>query len=116
MGRASVDIIKTKGYKVSALEIENMLLDHQDIQDCAVVGIQDPAQGERVAVVIVIKQGSILNSESVKEWCKSSLAGYKCPSVVLFHHELPRNAMGKVDKKGIKNLIDLYQKSNSVGK
>ena len=66
LGRSSVDIIKTGGYKVSALEIEETLLTHPDIKECAVVGIPDPVWGERVVAALVMREGASLNPEALQ--------------------------------------------------
>ncbi len=57
LGRTSVDIIKSGGYKISALDIENELLAHPDIGECAVVGLPDEALGQRVATVVACRNG-----------------------------------------------------------
>jgi len=67
----SVDIIKTGGYKVSALEIEEVLRTHPDIQECAVVGVADPEWGERVCAALVLKPQCQLTLESVRNWAKN---------------------------------------------
>ena len=98
LGRKSVDIIKTGGYKVSALEIEEVLREHPDIRECAVVGVQDPEWGERVCAAVVVRPGAWLDAESLRAWARERLAPYKIPTRVLALAELPRNAMGKVTK------------------
>lgn len=106
LGRSSVDIIKTGGYKVSALEIEETLLTHPGIKEVAVVGIPDPVWGEKVCAAIVLRQGSELNFESVRAWGKERLATYKVPKESIILEELPRNAMGKVSKPALKKIIE----------
>ncbi|MGA2401758.1 MAG: acyl-CoA synthetase [Syntrophobacteraceae bacterium] len=105
LGRSSVDIIKTGGYKVSALEIEETLLSHPDIKECAVVGIPDPAWGERVVAVLVMREGARLNPDALRVWSKERLAPYKVPKDALELQELPRNAMGKVSKPDLKRIL-----------
>lgn len=105
LGRISVDIIKTGGYKVSALEIEEVLRTHPDIQDCAVVGVKDAEWGERVCAALVLKSGSNLTLETLRNWGKEQLATYKVPTKILAVEELPRNAMGKVTKPSVANLF-----------
>lgn len=105
LGRSSVDIIKTGGYKVSALEIEETLLTHPDIKECAVVGIVDPEWGERVVAALVMRPGSSLNPEALRAWGKERLAPYKVPKDALEFDSLPRNAMGKVSKPDLKKII-----------
>jgi malonyl-CoA/methylmalonyl-CoA synthetase len=100
MGRASQDIIKTGGYKVSALEIEAALLELEFIAECAVIGLPDEEWGERVAAVIVLR--TECTEQELKATLKDKLAPYKIPSCWKFCTELPRNAMGKVIKPELK--------------
>ncbi len=106
LGRSSVDIIKTGGYKVSALEIEETLLTHPDIKEVAVVGIPDPIWGERVCAAVVLRPGAQLNQDSLRAWGKERLATYKVPKDSIALEELPRNAMGKVSKPTLKKIIE----------
>ena len=80
LGRKSVDIIKSGGYKISALEIEEVLRGHPDIEECAVVGLGDDEWGERVCAALVLKGEKNVSPESVREWCRERLAPYKIPS------------------------------------
>jgi malonyl-CoA/methylmalonyl-CoA synthetase len=98
LGRMSVDIIKTGGYKVSALEIEEVLRTHPDIVECAVVGVEDLEWGERVCAAVVLPLNRELTLESFRIWAKERLAVYKVPREIAIVAELPRNAMGKVVK------------------
>src|SRR5208337_2819339 len=94
LGRSSVDIIKTGGYKVSALEIEEVLLTHPDIKEVAVVGVPDPVWGERVVAALVLQEGAGLTTDALRVWGKERLASYKVPKDAIVLQELPRNAMG----------------------
>ena len=105
MGRSSVDIIKSGGYKLSALEIENTLLAHPAIAEVAVLGIEDRTWGEAVAAVVVLKSGQDLTLEALKTWCDGKLSAYKIPKTLLVLDEMPRNAMGKVVKPQLKPLF-----------
>lgn len=105
LGRNSVDIIKTGGYKVSALEIENTLLDHPDIEAVAVVGVEDPEWGEAVSAAIKTVDNKELTLKELREWGKQRLAAYKVPTRLLVVPDLPRNAMGKVVKPDVKKLF-----------
>ncbi|WP_414567596.1 acyl-CoA synthetase [Nostoc sp. CCY 9925] len=105
LGRMSVDIIKTGGYKVSALEIEEVLRTHPDIQECAVVGVADIEWGERVCAALVLQGSQTLKLESLRSWAKEQLAVYKVPTQILIVEELPRNAMGKVTKPKVVELF-----------
>ena len=105
LGRESVDIIKTGGYKVSALDIEEVLRTHPIIKECAVVGVDDEEWGERVCVAIVVEQAESLDLDQLRGWAKARLAPYKIPTRMKTVDDLPRNAMGKVTKPEVKNLF-----------
>ncbi|MFN6528948.1 acyl-CoA synthetase [Nostoc sp. ChiSLP03a] len=105
LGRMSVDIIKTGGYKVSALEIEEVLRSHPDIQECAVVGVTDLEWGERVCAALVLQGSQPLTLKAFRNWAKERLAVYKVPTQILIVEELPRNAMGKVTKPTVVELF-----------
>ena len=104
MGRLSVDIIKSGGYKLSALEIEAALLEHPLIAECAVIGLPDDTWGEAVSAAVVLKSGT-LELAALREWCKGRLSVYKIPQRLKVVSELPRNAMGKVTKPAVKALF-----------
>lgn len=105
MGRLSVDIIKSGGYKLSALEIEAALLEHPLIAECAVIGLPDDTWGEAVTAVVVLKSDASLELAALREWCKGRLSVYKIPQRLLAVKELPRNAMGKVTKPAVRALF-----------
>lgn len=105
MGRQSVDIIKSGGYKLSALEIESVLLEHEAILQCAVVGLPDDTWGEAVSVAAVLANGSTLDVDALRTWCKGKLSKYKIPKELLVVESLPRNAMGKITKPEVVRLF-----------
>ena len=105
MGRSSVDIIKSGGYKLSALEIEGVLLTHDAIAEVAVIGIEDDTWGEAVTAVIALKQGKSLDYNTLKSWCDGKMSSYKIPKHLKIIDSLPRNAMGKVTKPSLKEII-----------
>lgn len=105
LGRSSVDIIKTGGYKVSALEVEDVLLEHPVIAECAVVAMEDVEWGERVCAALVLTQAGALTLEQIRDWSRERLAPYKMPSRMIELGELPRNAMGKVVKPDLSKLF-----------
>jgi len=106
MGRLSVDIIKSGGYKLSALEIEAALLDHPDIAECAVIGMPDDTWGEAVSAAVVTRPGTDLTLAALREWSKTRLSVYKVPQRLAVVKELPRNAMGKVTKPAVRSLFN----------
>ena len=102
LGRNSTDIIKSGGYKISALELEEVLRTHPEIVDCAVVGIEDDEWGEVVAAALLVKQD--ISIETLKQWLKERLPAYKIPRKYKILSQLPCNAMGKVIKNEVKAL------------
>ena len=124
MGRLSADIIKSGGYKISALDIERVLLSHPAVGEAAVLGVADPVYGERVAAVLTLKSGAtgegslasargvgslppelFAGADSLQAFCATHLPGYKLPSTVKCVEEIPRNAMGKVNKKALRAAL-----------
>ncbi|KAK3675383.1 hypothetical protein LTR78_004893 [Recurvomyces mirabilis] len=107
LGRQSADIIKTGGEKVSALEIERELLSLPEIRECAVVALPSEAWGQKVAAVVVLSARGKTAGKNGKEWgamdmrraLKDKLVAYKIPQDLKVVEGIPRNAMGKVNKK-----------------
>ncbi|XP_043192415.1 malonate--CoA ligase ACSF3, mitochondrial-like isoform X1 [Amphibalanus amphitrite] len=104
LGRTSVDIIKTGGFKISALDVERRLLEHPEVQDVAVVGLPDLTWGQKVAAVVV--SSADLDLAGLKQWCGDQLPPYAAPTVLKVLPQMPRNAMGKVNKKQL--VKDLF--------
>lgn len=104
LGRDSVDIIKSGGYKISALEIEEVLRAHTAISDCSVVGIPSEEWGEVVAAVLVLTNPA-LDVVVLNRWLRERLPAYKVPRQYITVDDLPRNAMGKVTKNDLKPLF-----------
>ena len=105
LGRSNVDIIKTGGFKVSALEIEEILRTHPAIAECAVVGVHDEDWGERVSAAVELRTGTTLSLDELQQWAKVQLAPYKVPRALQAVPALPRNAMGKVVKPEVAGLF-----------
>nr|XP_049574261.1 malonate--CoA ligase ACSF3, mitochondrial isoform X1 [Syngnathus scovelli]XP_049574262.1 malonate--CoA ligase ACSF3, mitochondrial isoform X1 [Syngnathus scovelli] len=101
MGRTSVDIIKSGGYKISALEVERHLLAHPDIMDVAVLGAPDDTWGQKVTAVVQLKEGHDLTLPDLKTWARERMASYVVPTGLLVVEQIPRNQMGKVNKKDL---------------
>lgn len=113
LGRASVDIIKTGGYKVSALEVEEVLRTHPAIAECAVVGIEDAEWGERVCAAVESRGGTDLTLDALQQWAKQRLAPYKVPRALACVPALPRNSVGKVTKVEVMKLFqDRYPQAS----
>lgn len=100
VGRASVDIIKSGGYKISALDIERACLTLPYVNEAMVVGVEDEEFGQRVGAVLVVKNASGITLEKVRNDLRGQLAGYKLPTVLrVMDREIPKGATGKVQKK-----------------
>jgi malonyl-CoA/methylmalonyl-CoA synthetase len=104
MGRMSMDIIKSGGYKISALEIEEVLRTHPAVDDCAVIGMPDEEWGELIVAALVLKE-TTFDTHSLQLWLREKMAAYKTPRKYMVLPELPRNAMGKVVKSSLKQLF-----------
>jgi malonyl-CoA/methylmalonyl-CoA synthetase len=98
VGRRSTDLIKTGGYKVGAGEIEVALLDHPAVKEAAVTGEEDPDLGEKI-IAWVVPEDDKPDEKALIDHVAGELAPHKRPREVRFLDELPRNAMGKVQKK-----------------
>lgn len=113
-GRKSVDIIKTGGEKVSALEIERELLSLPHVSEAAVVGLTSEQWGQKVAAVVVLSQEGQTAGKGGKPWgpmdmrraLKDRLANYKIPQELKVVESIPRNGMGKINKKAL--VKDLF--------
>ncbi|DBA68150.1 TPA: hypothetical protein ACH3X2_013918 [Trebouxia sp. C0005] len=109
LGRSSVDIIKSGGYKISALETENALLTHPAVKECAVVGVEDEVQGQIVAAVVACHA----NAEEVsliglQKYAADHLPPYQIPKILQLTDQIPRNAMGKINKKAL--IKDMFSR------
>ena len=106
LGRRSVDIVKTGGYKVSALEVEELYRTHAGIRDLAVVGVPHPEWGEQLrAACVPASEGDDLSGDELRAWGKGRLAPYKVPHEFTAVPALPRNAMGKVQKAVVTRMF-----------
>ena len=99
-GRAK-DFIKRGGEMVSPEEVEQVLMAHPQVEDAAVIGVPDVEWGEEVRAVVVRREDSV-GEEDLIQYCQQKLAGYKRPRSVVFVDELPRNVMGKVLKRDLR--------------
>ncbi|MFJ7270916.1 AMP-binding protein [Streptomyces sp. NPDC099050] len=96
VGRASIDMIKSGGYRIGAGEIENALLDHPQVSEAAVVGLPDADLGQRI-VAFVVAEG--VTGPELTDFVAAHLSVHKRPREVRFVAAIPRNAMGKPQKK-----------------
>ncbi|WP_296703752.1 acyl-CoA synthetase [Algoriphagus sp.] len=103
LGRDSIDIIKSGGYKISALEIEEVLRKYPEIKDCGVVGIPNEEWGELVVAALVVENE--FDTDLLNIWIRERMPAYKTPRKYIFISDLPRNTMGKVTKNELKKLF-----------
>ena len=96
------DMIIRGGENISPKELEDVLHSHPKIDEVAVIGVPDAEWGQQPRAVIVLKEGEIATSEEIMEFCRYKLAGFKRPQSMVFVDSLPRNQMGKVLKKELR--------------
>ncbi len=100
-GRAK-DFIKRAGEMISPEEVEQILQSHPAVDEAAIIGVPDVYWGERVMAVVVTRSGQEVTGDELIEYCHQRLASYKRPESVVFISELPRNPMGKVVKRQLR--------------
>ena len=95
VGRTSIDIIKSGGYKIGAGEVETAILGHPGVREAAVVGVDDDDLGQRVVAYVVADD---VDASAITDFLAGLLTTHKRPREIRFVDSLPRNAMGKVQK------------------
>ncbi|HET7786105.1 MAG TPA: long-chain fatty acid--CoA ligase [Myxococcales bacterium] len=101
----SKDLIKCKGYSVFAKDVEEVLYAHPQVKAAGVIGVPDPALGQRIKAIVVLQadaRGKV-GEEEIKSYCKERLAEYKVPQVIEFRGELPRTDVGKVSRRELRD-------------
>ena len=98
------DIIVTGGENVSSRDVENVILTHPAVLECAVIGVPSEKWGEEVRALVVPRRGMTITPEEVIDYCKDKLAGYKRPRSAEVWKELPKNPPGKILKKDIRAM------------
>lgn len=99
----SADVIKHKGYRVSASEVETVLQDHPAVTASCVVGVPDDRVGERIKAAVVLREDAKgVGAAELTMWCRSKLAAYKVPSYIEFRDMLPRSKVGKLLRREIR--------------
>ena len=96
------DMIIRGGENILPEEVENVLHSHPKIEEAAVIGVPDPEWGQEPRAVVVLKKGETATQEEIIEFCRSKLSGFKRPRSVVFIDALPRNPMGKVLRKKLR--------------
>ncbi|MCC5859687.1 MAG: AMP-binding protein [Ectothiorhodospiraceae bacterium] len=96
------EMIITGGFNVYPLEVEQVLLSHSAVQDCAVVGVPDETWGEAIKAAVELKAGQVVTEEELIQLCKSRVGSIKAPKAIDFVDSLPRSPVGKVMRKEVK--------------
>jgi len=100
----SKDLIKYKGYSIFAKDVEDVLYAHPQVKAAGVIGVPDPAVGQRIKAIVVLHgdaRGKVSEDE-IKAYCKGQLAEYKVPHMVEFRGELPKTDVGKVSRRELR--------------
>ncbi len=95
------DMIIAGGFNIYPREIEEVLYEHEAIQECVVAGIPDPYRGETVKAYIVLKEGYTVTEEQLDKHCRENLAAFKVPRIYEFRNELPKTAVGKILRRSL---------------
>jgi len=98
----SDDMIIRGGENISPDEVENILCTHHKIEEAACIGIPDPEWGQEPRALVVLKKGQSATVEEIMEFCKDKLSGFKRPKSILFIDCLPRNTVGKLLRKELR--------------
>lgn len=101
----SKDLIISGGLNIYPPEVERVLAEHPAVSACAVIGCLDAEWGEKVTAVVVLHKGETVMGEELIHFCREKLAPYKSPKAIVFRDELPRNAMGKIQKAELRIAI-----------
>jgi malonyl-CoA/methylmalonyl-CoA synthetase len=101
----SKDLIISGGLNIYPPEVERVLVEHPTVTACAVIGCLDEEWGEKVTAVVVLHKGESVTGEELIRFCRERLAPYKSPKSIVFKEDLPRNAMGKVQKAELRKEI-----------
>jgi len=100
----SADIIKHKGYRVSASEVEAILQDHATVIGACVIGVPDPKVGERIKAIVVLKEDARgVGGAELTKWCRERLAPYKVPQYIEFRDMLPKSKVGKLLRREVRD-------------
>lgn len=95
------DMIIAGGFNIYPREIEEVLYEHEAVQECVVAGIPDPYRGETVKAYIVLKEGYTVTEEEFNVYCREHLASFKVPRIYEFRKELPKTAVGKILRRSL---------------
>ena len=95
------DVFKCKGEKISPREIENVLYDLEAVAEAAVIGVDDPIDGQAIKAYVVPREGSHLDENSIRQHCRANLESYMVPKFVEIRQSLPKTDSGKIRKRSL---------------
>jgi acyl-coenzyme A synthetase/AMP-(fatty) acid ligase len=99
------DIIKTRGEKVSPVEVENIIYAIEGVKEVIVLGMPDNVLGESVVAVVTINDGASVNDRIIHRTCMTHLESFMVPGKIIVLQEMPKSPNGKIDKKELKKLL-----------
>lgn len=103
--------IKTGGYNVFPVEVENVLAEHPSVKEVSVVGLPNEKWGDQIHAVIVLKDDQATTEEELKAFCRDKIASFKIPKTIDFWSDIPKGATGKIQKR---EIIEYYAKKESM--
>jgi fatty-acyl-CoA synthase len=106
------DMIISGGENIASSEVERVVYELPEVLDAAVVGVADPAWGERPVAVVVLRPGATLTLDNLQRHCRGKLAGFKVPKDLLVRSELPRNPSGKILKRVLRDEVAFGEGTN----
>ncbi len=95
------DLIIVSGFNVYPAEVEDVIAEHPAVAEVGVAGVAHPHTGEAVKAWVVVRDGMVVDEDTLISWCRDQLARYKCPSKILFVEVLPRNISGKLLRRSL---------------
>jgi long-chain acyl-CoA synthetase len=98
------EFINVAGLKIAPIEIEAVLNSHSAVLDSAAIGVEDNIYGEIVKAFVVLKHGETASERDLIKYVSGKLANFKIPKFIAFIEEMPRNNIGKIDRKALKSL------------
>ncbi|MFA8438435.1 class I adenylate-forming enzyme family protein [Pueribacillus sp. YX66] len=107
------DLIIRGGFNVYPRDLEELLMTHPDVAEAGVVGVPSPRMGEEVVAYVVKRKGSMITEEDLKQFCQDKLAKYKTPRFIKIVGYMPRNLIGKIDKKKLREQAKEFEEAAS---
>ena len=105
VGRSD-NIIKSRGEKISPVEVEAVLFSLPGVREAAVLGIPDPVLGQAIQAVVSLNEGADLDAMKIRKLCAQRLENYMVPSHILLLPDLPKSANGKIDHQALAAMLD----------